>query len=217
MQMLMFMMIMMGAVPLLSSVMEEKSQRIAEVLLGSIKPFEFMMGKVLGGVGVSLTAAAVYMVGGSLSIGRMGLGDMIPFSVLPWFFAYMVLAIFMIGAMMSAFGSTCNDPRDAQSISMPAMFPIIIPMFVMVPLIQAPLSGLAMGLSLFPLFTPMLMVLRLSTPVSIPAWQPWAGAAGVLLAAVLSVWAGSRIFRVGILMQGKPPSLRDIARWAFRG
>jgi ABC-2 type transport system permease protein len=217
MQILMFMMIMMGAVPLLSSVMEEKSQRIAEVLLGSIKPFEFMMGKVLGGVGVSLTAAAVYIVGGSLSVGRMGLAEFIPFSVLPWFLAYMVLAILMIGAMMSAFGSTCNDPRDAQSLSMPAMFPVIIPMFVMVPLIQAPLSGLAVGLSLFPLFTPMLMVLRLSTPVAIPAWQPWAGVAGVLLFTVISVWAGSRIFRVGILMQGKPPNLRDMARWAIRG
>ncbi len=217
MQMLMFMMIMMGAVPLLNSVMEEKSQRIAEVLLGSVKPFEFMMGKVLGGVGVSITASAVYMVGGGISIGKMGLAEYIPYSVLPWFLAYMILAIFMLGSTLAAVGSMCNDARDAQSVMMPAMFPIIIPMFVMVPLIEEPLSGFATGLSLFPLFTPMLMVLRLSTPVAIPAWQPWAGVAGVLALTAISVWAGGRIFRVGILMQGRPPNLRDMVKWAIRG
>jgi ABC-2 type transport system permease protein len=217
MQILMFMMIMMGAVPLMTSVMEEKTQRIAEVLLGSATPFQFMMGKVLGGLGVSLTAAAVYVAGGAATVTRMGIGDMIPYGVLPWFFAYMILAILMMGAMLAALGATCNDMKEAQSISMPAMFPIIIPMFMIVPVIKAPLSGFATGFSLFPFFTPMLMMLRLSGPVSIPAWQPWAGLAGVLAFAVLSVWAGSRIFRISILMQGKPPSLANLVRWAIRG
>ncbi|MFH1221106.1 MAG: ABC transporter permease [Candidatus Eisenbacteria bacterium] len=217
MQMLMFMMIMMGAVPLLNSVMEEKSQRIAEVLLGSVRPFEFMMGKVLGGVGVSLTASLVYVAGGAISVGKMGLADYIPYHILPWFFAYMVLAILMFGAMLASLGSTCNDARDAQSLMMPAMFPVILPMFVMVPLMREPLSTFSTGLSLFPLFTPMLMMLRMGTPVAIPAWQPWVGAVGVLAFAVLSVWAGSRIFRVGILMQGKSANLGNIVKWAIRG
>lgn len=215
--MLMFMMIMMGAMPLLNSVMEEKLQRIAEVLLGSVTPFEFMMGKVLGGLGVSLTAAAVYVAGGAATVARLGVANMIPFGVLPWFFAYMVLAILMIGAIFAAMGSTCNDAKEAQSIAMPSMLPIIIPMFVMVPVIKEPLSGFATGMSLIPVFTPMLMMVRLATPVSIPAWQPWAGLAGMAAFAILSVWAGGRIFRVTILMQGKQPSFAALAKWAIRG
>jgi ABC-2 type transport system permease protein len=217
MLMLMFMMLMMGAVPLLNSVMEEKLQRIAEVLLGSVTPFQFMMGKVLGGIGVSLTAAAVYIAGGAATVAHLGVAGMIPFGILPWFFAYMVLAILMIGAILASLGSTCNDAKEAQSIAMPSMLPIIMPMFVMVPVIKDPLSGLATGMSLFPVFTPMLMMVRLSTPVSIPAWQPWVGLCGMLAFAVLAVWVGGRIFRVSILMQGKPPSLAALARWAIRG
>jgi ABC-2 type transport system permease protein len=217
MQILMFMMIMMGAVPLLSSVMEEKSQRIAEVLLGAVTPFQFMMGKVLGGLGVSLTGAAVYVAGGAFTAGRAGAGEIIPFGVLPWFFAYMVLAILMIGAVLAALGSTCNDTKEAQSLSMPAMLPVILPMFMMVPIIKDPLSGFSTGFSLIPPFTPMLMVLRMSTPVAIPAWQPWAGLGGIIAFALAGVWVGGRIFRVSILMQGKPANLGNLLRWAIRG
>jgi ABC-2 type transport system permease protein len=216
-QILMFMMIMMGAVPLLSSVMEERNQRIAEVMLGSASPFQFMMGKVLGGIGVSLTAGAFYVAGGVYTAGRAGVTDIIPYGILPWFFVYMVLAILMIGALMATLGSTCNDAKEAQSLSMPAMFPVILPMFMMVPVLKEPLSGFATGFSLFPMFTPMLMLLRMSTPVAIPAWQPWAGLAGMLAFSVLIVWAGGRIFRVSILMQGKPPSFANLIRWAVRG
>jgi len=215
--MLMFLMVMMGAVPLLQSVMEEKSQRIAEVLLGSIRPFQFMVGKVLGGIGVSLTGSSVYVIGGSLVLTRMGLAEYIPYRLLPWFFGYMVLAIVMLGAMLAALGSACNDAKDAQSLTMPAMLPMMVPMFVLMPVLKEPLSSFATGLSLFPLFTPTLMLLRLSTPTGVPAWQPWAGLVGVLAFTVLSVWAGGRIFRVGILMQGTPPKLTRILRWALRG
>jgi ABC-type Na+ efflux pump permease subunit len=216
-QIFMFMMVMMGAVPLLSSVMEEKSQRIAEVMLGSATPFQFMMGKVLGGIGVSLTGASVYIAGALFTAVRAGVTDAIPYHVVPWFFAYMMLAILMIGAMLAALGSTCNDAKEAQSLSMPAMLPVVLPMFMMVPVVKEPLGGFATGLSLFPFFTPMLMLSRMSTPVAIPAWQPWAGLGGVLLFAVLTVWVGGRIFRVSILMQGTPPSLANLVRWAVRG
>ena len=215
--MLMFLMVMMGAVPLLQSVMEEKSQRIAEVLLGSIHPFQFMMGKVLGGVGVSLTGSSVYVIGGIVALSRLGLAEYIPYRILPWFFGYMILAIIMLGAMLAALGSACNDAKDAQSLTMPAMLPVMVPMFVLMPVLKQPLSDFATGLSLIPLFTPMVMLLRLSTPSGIPSWQPWVGLGGVLLFTVLSIWAGGRIFRIGILMQGTPPKLTRILRWAIRG
>jgi ABC-2 type transport system permease protein len=214
---LMFMMVMMGAMPLLQSTMEEKLQRIAEVLLGSMTPFEFMAGKVLGGLCVALTGASVYVAGAVYILNRMGLAQLVPFKLIPWFFIFLVLEIIMVGSILAAFGSACNDPKDAQNLTFPAMFPIFIPMFIFMPVLQEPTAAFATYLSLFPPFTPMLMLIRMAAPAGIPAWQPWAGLAGVVLFAAFSVWLGGRIFRVGILMQGGPPKIGKIIRWAFRG
>ncbi|UCD24319.1 MAG: ABC transporter permease, partial [Gemmatimonadota bacterium] len=215
--MLMFLMIMMGASPLLQAVTDEKSQRIAEVMLGSVRPFEFMMGKLLGGVSVSLTVAAVYIGGGILFLRNLDFGQYIPYETLPWLLVYMVAAVFMFGALGAALGSACNDATEAQSMALPSLLPVMIPLFVMMPVLMNPESGFATGLSLFPLFTPIVMLLRQGTPAGIPLWQPWVGLVGVILTAILFVWAGGRIFRVGLLMQGTPPKLGNIVRWAVRG
>ena len=215
--MIMFLITMMGALPLLQAVMEEKNQRIAEVMLGSVRPFQFMMGKVLGGVGVSMTASVVYIGGGVYAFKHFGLGDQIPFSLVAWFFVFMFLNIVMLGSILASLGSTCNDAKEAQSVTMPAMTPLMVPMFLIVPIATQPASTFATGLSLIPIFTPIVMTLRLSTPATIPAWQPWTGLAGVIAFAILAVWAGGRIFRVAILMQGKPPHLPSMIRWALRG
>jgi ABC-2 type transport system permease protein len=214
--MLMFMIVLLSAVPMLSSVMEEKMERIAEVLLGSVTPFQFLMGKVLGGVSISLTGSAVYLVGGIVIAIKMGYTNALPWHVIPWFLAYMLLNVIMIGSIMASLGSACNDNKDAQSLQFPAMLPIIIPMFLLLPIIRDPLSGFSTGLSLFPLFTPTLMVLRLASPVTIPVWQPIAGLFGVLLFTILFAWIGGKIFRTFILMQGKRPSLPNLVRYAFR-
>ena len=216
-QILMFMLMMMGATPLLQSIMEEKTQRIAEVMLGCVTPFQLMMGKLLGGVAVSLTGCAFYLLGGTTTLTTMSLTRYIPYHVLPWFVAYMLVAIVMFGALFAAIGSACNDPKDAQMLQLPAMLPVIIPMFLLGPVMKQPHSAMATGLSLFPPFTPMLMLLRLSTPSGVPAWQPWAGLVGVVCCAAFAVWVGGRVFRVGILMQGKTPKFADLVKWAVRG
>jgi ABC-2 type transport system permease protein len=97
------------------------------------------------------------------------------------------------------------------------MLPLILCMCLVGPLIKEPHSVFATGLSLFPPFTPMLMLMRLSTPEGVPLWQPWLGLLGVLMCTVAAVWAGGRIFRVGILIQGKAPSLIQILKWTIRG
>lgn len=216
-QVLMFMLVMMGATPLLQTIMEEKTQRIAEVMLGSVTPFELMLGKLLGGVAVALTGSLVYILGAAATLWSMALTAFIPYTVLPWFFAYLVAAVFLFGAMFAAIGSACSDPKDAQTLQLPAMLPVIIPMFLLGPVLKEPHSTMATVLSLLPPFTPMLMPLRLSTPAGVPFWQPWVGLAGVLLLGAASVWMGGRIFRVGILLQGRPPRLMDLVRWAVRG
>ncbi|MEA1876190.1 MAG: ABC transporter permease [Bacteroidota bacterium] len=217
MLMLIFMMIMMSAIPLLQSVMEEKSERIAEVLLGSVTPTEFMLGKVLGGLAVALTTASIYVFGAIITIRVLDYGDFIPYEILPWFFVYLVLAVILYGTIMAALGSSCNDSKDAQAIQFPAMIPIMIPMFVIMPVIQNPLGGLATWMSLFPPFTPMLMLVRQATPVTIPLWQPIVGLIGVFLFTAMSVWAGGRLFRSCIIMVGKRPKLGTMIKYIIRG
>jgi ABC-2 type transport system permease protein len=214
--MLMFMMVMMTTTPLLSYVMEEKNEKIAEVLLGSITPFQFMMGKVLGGVGVALTTLAIYVSAGVFTAQKLGAGSMIPYDVLPWFFVFSILFILMVGSGMAALGATCNDSKDAQSITFPAIIPVILPMFIIVPVIADPNGPLATALSLIPPFTPTLMVVRMATPVTIPLWQPLVGLIGVILFTLFSVWIGARVFRTAILIQGQKPTVANLFKYAFK-
>jgi ABC-2 type transport system permease protein len=217
MVLLMFMLVMMSAIPLLTAVMEEKMERIAEVLLASITPFQFMMGKILGSISISLTIAAIYIVGAILTVNQIGMSDLLPYHVLIWFFVFLILFVIMTGSVMAALGSACNDNKDAQNLQFPAMLPVILPLFILVPVMQNPTGSLSTWLSLFPPFTPTLMLVRLATPVTIPAWQPYLGLAGVILFTVLSVWIGGRIFRTGILLQGQKPTLSNLIKYAFRG
>ncbi len=214
---LIFAMVIFGVAPLLTAVMEEKTQRIAEVLLGSVTPFELMMGKVLGGVAVALTVSTVYVVGIVATAGYTGYLEHLPLHVLPWFYVYMVLAVFMFGAYSATLGALCSDPKDASNLSFPMMFPALFPMFVLVPVASAPLASFATWLSFIPPFTPAIMIVRMATPMEIPAWQPWVGLVLVLVFATGVVWVGGRIFRVGILTQGRPPRLADLIRWAVKG
>jgi ABC-2 type transport system permease protein len=215
--MLMFIFIITAATPLANSVLEEKMNRIAEVLLGSVSPFQLMVGKLVGSVGVSLTTVSVYAIGGIAAAHQAHVASSVPYHALPWLFIYGIGAALMYGAILAALGAACNDLRESQSVLMPAWMLAIVPMFIWLPIVKEPTSGLALWTSLFPPFTPMLMVLRQSTPGGIPAWQPWVGLVDVILFTVLCVWAAGRIFRVGILMQGKPPRLSEILRWALRG
>jgi ABC-2 type transport system permease protein len=100
---------------------------------------------------------------------------------------------------------------------MPVMLVICIPMFVLTNVIQEPDGALATGMSYFPPSTPMLMIARLAIPPGIPWWEPFAGVAVVLAATLFCVWAASRIFRIGILMQGKGARFGELVKWIWRG
>lgn len=215
--MIMFMMVMMFTIPLLSSVMEEKTERIAEVLLGSVTPFQFMTGKLLGSILISLIGSSVYIIGGAIAATQMGFGDSVPYHLLPWFFTFLLLNVIMVGSMMAALGSACDNAKDAQSLQFPAMMPVLLPMFVMLPMLKAPLSTFSTTMSLIPPFTPMLMTVRMATPVSIPVWQPIVGLIGVILFTAFTVWVSGRLFRTCILMQGTPPKFMNLVKWATRG
>jgi ABC-2 type transport system permease protein len=187
------------------------------MLLGSAAPFELMMGKVLSAVGVSLTSSSFYVAGGTLALSGMGMLGLAPLGLLPWFYVYMVADVVMLCALAAALGASSSDPRDAQSLHVVLMAPVIIPYFMIAPLLRSPNGLLGTVMSLIPPFTPMLMLLRQAMPGGVPAWQPWVGLVGILAWALASVWAASRIFRIGILLQGKTPKLSELARWAIRG
>ncbi len=215
--MLLFMVIMVGASPLVHSVLEEKMQRISEVLVASIAPFQLMLGKLVGVVGVSLTITGVYLVGGYLTARHFELHEYLTPVVLSWFIVYQALAIVMFGSLFIAIGAACSDVKESQSSLMPVMLLVCLPLFCWINVAKEPTSAFATGMSLFPPATPMLMVLRMSAAPEIAIWQPLLGVVLVLLTTLLCVWAAGRIFRVGILMQGKGAKFGEMLRWVVRG
>jgi len=215
--MLMFLAVFVGASPLLQSVLEEKMARIAEVLLGSVTPFELIMGKLIGTVGVSLTMVSVYLAGGYYALRCAGYADLFPAHLIVWFFVYMSLAVLMYGSLFSAIGAAVTDMKEAQSAMLPVMLIAMLPMFVWVNVIKAPTATFSMVLSLFPPTTPMLMLMRQAVPPGIPWWEPVLGVVLVLVATVLCVFAAGRVFRIGILMQGKGATVVQMMKWAIRG
>jgi len=214
--MLMFMSMMMSQT-LLQSALEEKQQRIAEVLLGSVSPFTLMLGKLLGSVGVALTISTVYLIGGYWSLRHYGYQSMIPSSIATWVLVYQALGVLMFGSIFIAIGSACTDLKEAQSLLTPVMLLLVFPMFIWINVLQDPTGTLAVSLSLFPPATPMLMPMRMAASQGIPLWQPLAGIVGVFIGSLFCVFAAGRIFRIGILSQGKAPKLHQLVQWAIRG
>jgi ABC-2 type transport system permease protein len=215
--MLMFMTVMVGASPLTQSVIEEKMNRVAEMLLGSVPPFQIMMGKLLGTVGVSLTLGTIYLGGGFIALAQSGFAALFPAHLVWWFVVFQILAVLLYGSLFIAVGAAVSDLKEAQNMLMPVTFILIAPMFVWINVLREPTATFSVMLSLFPPATPMLMLLRQCVPPGVPLWQPLLGIVLVTLATLLCVFAAGRIFRIGILLQGKGAKASEVLRWIIRG
>jgi ABC-2 type transport system permease protein len=215
--MVLAMIVMVGSAPMLQNVTQDKSQRIVETLLGAATPFELMTGKVLGSVGVSFTSSVLYVLAGTFAVNALGVAGLLPLSIIPWFYVYLLADVVMLCSFAAALGACCSTPQDAQNLAIVLLMPCLVPMFMLVTVLRQSNGMLATVMSLVPPFTPILMLLRQAMPTGVPAWQPWVGLLGVLVFAAATVWAASRIFRVAILMQGKPPRLAEMVRWAMKG
>jgi ABC-type Na+ efflux pump permease subunit len=215
--MLMFMVIILTAQPMLETVMEERTLRIAEVLLGSVTPSQWMAGKLLGCVTGSLTIVVVY------GVGALGLAQyyqmlhLIPLRIVPWFLVYQVLAVFLFGSLFMAIGACVNDRKEAQNMLLPIMLLIVFPMFVWFNVVQQPTGSFAAWMSFVPPATPMLMVLRLSASPDVPLWQPVLGILVLLVFTGICIFAAGRVFRIAILSQGQLPKLGQLLRWIVVG
>jgi ABC-2 type transport system permease protein len=214
---LLMMIVMIGCAPMMAAVTEDKSQRVVEMLLGVATPHDLMMGKVMAGVARSLTSSVLYVTLGSFALIALQVSGAAPLSLLPWFYVYLIAEVTMLCALSVGLGAACNSPQEAQNLMMVVLAPILVPVFLIMPIVSRPNGLFAIVMSLFPPFTPMLMVLREAMPGGVPPWQLWIGLLGVIGCSLVGVWAASRIFRVAILMQGQPLRIPDLARWAVKG
>jgi len=214
---LLLMVVLLGSAPHLGAIAEDKMQRVFEMLLCSASSFELMMGKVLASLATSLTSSIFYIAGGLLALAGMAAFGLAPLNLLPWFFIYLIADVVMLSAWSVALGSSCSTPQDAQSLAFLLVFPVMIPMLLLTPVMAQPNGALATTLSFIPPFTPMVMLLRQAMPGGVPWWQPWVGLVGMIAFAAAVIWAAARIFRIGILSQGKAPKLAELAQWVVRG
>jgi ABC-2 type transport system permease protein len=214
---LLIMVALVGAAPNLGAVAEDKMQRVHEMMLVSASSFELMMGKVLAALGTSLTSSTFYIIGGLLVMAGMAMLGVAPLHLLPWFFVYLIADVLMLSALGVALGSACSTPQDAQHLAFLLVLPIMIPIFVLTPIMTQPNGALAVTMAFIPPFTPVVMLLRQALPGGVPWWQPWLGLVGVIAYTCVGIWAAARIFRIGILSQGKTPKLGELAQWVVRG
>lgn len=213
MMMIVLFSVMSGAPQLLNSVIEEKMSRISEVLIGSVTPFELMMGKLAGCIAVSLLLASVYIAGGTAVARHFGYGDAIHATDIAWLLLFLLMASFMFGSVFITIGAACSDLKDAQGMMPPAMLLLMLPWMTWFAVLNAPDSTIAIALSLLPTATPFLMLLRIMLPPGPPLWQVLLSVALTATATIAMVYAAGKIFRTGLLMQGKAASFGEMWRW----
>jgi ABC-2 type transport system permease protein len=223
-----YMVILMYAVAVMRATLEEKTSRIVEVIVSSMKPWHLMLGKILGVGAVSLTQLSIWLITGAV-LGTSGLPAMLAANpemtdlerirdALPGpgfvalFLVFFLLGFFMYSGLYACVGAMCNTHEEAQHAQAPLVVFLVGPVLMLVPVIQSPASATATSLSLFPLFSPILMWARVASGGA-PAWQVALSMLLMTLAVVAIAWVAGRIYSVGILMTGKRPTLPELWRW----
>ena len=242
--MLIYIMMIIYGMQVMRGVTEEKTNRIAEVVVSSVKPFELMMGKIVGIGMVGLTQFAIWIV--LLVLAQMALPLVFPgvidqmnavpqageqasmmadvssgLASLPLlkigllFMFYFLGGYLMYASLFAAVGSVVNeDHQEAQQLIFPILMPIIIGFVIMMQAVNEPNSTLAVFGSIFPLTSPIVMMGRVT--YDIPAWQLISSMALLVGAFFLFTWITAKIYRIGILMYGKKPSWKEMIKWGFR-
>jgi ABC-2 type transport system permease protein len=202
-------------------VIQEKTDRVVEILVSSMTPMELLSGKILGMAAVGLTQIAVWVAMGGLVAGSglsgaqaagVDLSAVLRPSVAVWFVVFFLLSYLVTVGIYAAGGAIVNSEKEAQQVLTPVVFVLLVPWFLVMPILANPDSTLSVVLSLVPIYTPMTMFIRIlvSEP---PAWQ-------VALSLVLSVGtiaillkATAKVFRAGLLATGKRPTIPELWRW----
>jgi len=221
--MILYTSILMWGQVVMSSIIEEKSSRVIEVVASGVPPVQLLAGKLLGVGATALTQYLVWtlslfgisvMAAGPLA-GSIPLPDLGPL-VLVSFVMFFLLGFAFYASLYASIGAAVNTVQEAQNFVLPVIIPLILGLMVFPVIIQSPDSPMAVTLSLVPFLTPLLMFLRIVilTP---PAWQILLGVALLSLAILGALWVAGRIYRVGILMYGKKPTFPELMRWVRHG
>jgi ABC-2 type transport system permease protein len=202
----------------MQAVLEEKSSRVMEVMLASAKPKELMAGKILGVGAVSLTqigiwvlAGVVFASGGLIANGAE-LAKAISLKTVLFFVVFYVLGYALYSTLYAAVGAMVNSQQEAQQLQQLVALPLILPLLMLSYIVQYPGAPLSVAASIFPLTSPLIMFARIS--LQIPPWWQIGASIGVLVITIYGiVLLCARIYRVGILMYGKKPTLPEIMKW----
>jgi ABC-2 type transport system permease protein len=216
-----YMTVLMYGMYVMRGVLEEKSSHIVEVIIATVRPFELMLGKILGIGAVGLTQMVLWAaLGLALStpaiLTAIGLSGMqlpqIPVTLLVFFVIYFVLGYLLFGTLYAGVGAAFDTEQDAQNFQSVITVFLIIPLVLIMQVVNQPDGTVAVVLSLIPFFTPILMFLRM-TLTQVPFVQ--LAASVVLMAATIlgMAWVVGKVYRVGILAHGAKPKLKDLARW----
>ena len=244
-----YMFIFMYGVQIMRGVIEEKSNRIVEVIISSIKPFELMMGKITGIALVGITQFTIWIVlvsvfGSGVSgaiMSNMGIGAdaqqamaqggqatangeisevmeaLINFNFVYFigmFLFYFIGGYLFYGALFAAIGSAVDNETDTQQFMLPITMPLIFALVIAQSAITSDPNGtLAFWLSVIPFTSPVVMMVRL--PFDVPTWQVIVSMISLVIGFIFTTWMAGRIYRIGILMYGKKPSYKLIAKWLF--
>jgi ABC-2 type transport system permease protein len=204
---------------LLTNTVEEKSNRIIEVLLSSVSAHQLMTGKILGIAATGLTMIGSWVIFALIGIKIVDL-DLRWVSVirnplyLASFIGYFLAGYMIYAAVLVAIGSVCNSLKEAQNLMQPVILLLMVPLIAMVFVVQDPNGTVSRILTYVPIYTPFLMMNRAGGPP--PAWEYVATTILIVATIAVSFWAAGRVFRVGVLMTGKPPKLREIVGWMMR-
>ncbi|MEA3244805.1 MAG: ABC transporter permease [Gemmatimonadota bacterium] len=220
---LLYMMIILYGQNILRGVLEEKTTRVAEVVISSISPETLLAGKVIGVGAVGLTqqliwlafavGLATYGLGMAASMGAVNIA-------LPQVTVFQVVALvlyFLLGytfyaALFAAVGAMCSSQEEATQAAQPVMMLLVASIILVQPILTTPTGTMATVMSILPFSSPIIMPMVMSA-TQVPAWQIAASLASLLVAVYASIWVSARIYRVGLLMTGKRPSVKELVRW----
>ena len=235
---LMYIILLLYGSQVMMGVTEEKTSRIAEVVVSSVKPFQLMVGKIIG---IGMVALAQFLIwiacifiiynigktsgtdGGNMSEMVGHIQDVFTSVNLPLvvgcFIFYLLAGFFFYSSLYAAIGSAINeDMREAQSLSFPITMLIIFSIALMTPTISNPSSPVAVWASIIPFSSPIVMMARIpfGVPNTVPWWQLGLSMVSLIIGFMFTTWFAARIYRTGILKYGKKPSWKEMIKWAFR-
>ena len=212
--MLLFVSVFTSASSLMTTTIEEKSNRIVELMLSTVTAMELMAGKILGQMVVGLLILILYTGLGLMALASLAMSGMLDPLLLVYLAVLFLISYVTAAALMAAIGAAVSDLRDAQSLTMPVILIFMLPIFLMGPVISQPNSLLSTVLSFIPPIGNFVMLLRVSSNTPPPVWQV---ALAILIGTAGAYYAmrfAAKVFRVGLLMFGKPPTFATLIRWS---